>query len=1431
MIASAHSRSPWGAFAVLMAAIAPAPMTAQTASVTPDGATLQVQANRTGQVASFTLTSGSSSSQTYSLEWVCYDAASACSRVGGSSVTFTYTTPIDITFSTGAPGSGKVVLRAYGPSGSDTGYYNVAVVSYGVAVTPDGGTAAARQANTGGFSETFTVQNTGTASNTYSFACSGTGGVTCGTVPAPVPLGPSPAQTPVSMPYSVGAPGTGTLTLTATGTNASDAGSYSVPIVSYGVSVTPDGAAAPSRPQNTTGYTAVFTVRNTGTGSNTYTLGCSTSGPVTCTGLTITTAPLGAGAQTVDTATYNVSAPGNGTLTLTATGTNASDAGYYTVQVMTFVPSTVTGGVFTKDSHYLLQETANAYDSWGRITQLADARSKVTNYTYGPDPATRPFLTQVQRVADPGGTNLVTDIGYDTDGYVSSIKDEGGGFRYFTYDLYGRLRQIKIAVNPDTVVQAYGYTYSRTSANGWAFQPASPNAVVDSTFQAPGRSLVHTEYVDGLGRPIQSVERETDTRFLVAATQYDAMGRIWRQWKPYPGAAVTYDANFATNAASYYNAYHGTTDIKAYVETQYTPDALARAKQVIPAYAGSAPTSVVHAYGVVVAPDNQQYTEITDEAGKKRRTYTDAFGNNVKTILGYGASEATTTTFAYNILGQRTKATDPRNLNTSYTLDTRGLLTSKTNPDAGTSSHKYDKGGNLRFTQDANQAAAGQVYFTNYDFANRPLTSGQGAATFASLDPDVAAAFEATNSNWLVVRQYDTPPTNVFPWSQFWAQISLLSLTNVSGRLSGLASKSNGAGTSLFYHWYDYDDRGLLWKVFASTSGTKPATPDVTDTYRPNHQPADYQFQGGPLVPLKYTPKDELRRIGDPATTTYPFSASYAFFANGTVSSAEIYSAGSPHVEKRYKYAFTYDAIQRLTSADYSGWSGSAWVTEPNYDLPWIGYDRNGNVTGLQRNRQDGTRIDDLSYGIGSSSNRLYTIVENAPSSPSTEAWDAEAAASGSFTYDPNGNLKTAPDPYFLTAVTYDHQNLPITLTRSGTTTTYRYDDAGQRITKQVGAGNTEVYLREGATTLSVFTVNSAGTPVSWYFNVLAGDKVVGRQPNTGTRSYYHTDLLGSTRAVVQGVTVVESYDFDPWGLLMPGRTLGSGTKEGFTGKEQDAETGLDYFGARDYMAALARWAGVDPLADEDAEWSPYTYVQNNPISLVDPSGLTCVKVHDELQCDDIKPEDINDISAFLGQDLGQFKDGGQSDQGTAQGGCQKYGNCTQSQGGRQAWQESVKTEQPLIAESANTFDVATGIFGALRGLGRVGFGALFGRFATKAALRGTLTIASEEAFERGVLTPEVVSGFRIVGTKGLVGRTFQRNIAVLEAVEKGGTPLRGLVQALEKEAAGAGATELRIVGHGVINPGFLNPAVAQRFGFTFRRINESTVELVKSLP
>ena len=41
-------------------------------------------------------------------------------------------------------------------------------------------------------------------------------------------------------------------------------------------------------------------------------------------------------------------------------------------------------------------------------------------------------------------------------------------------------------------------------------------------------------------------------------------------------------------------------------------------------------------------------------------------------------------------------------------------------------------------------------------------------------------------------------------------------------------------GASTFNHWYDYNGRGLLWKVSAATTQTKPTTADVTYLYRPS---------------------------------------------------------------------------------------------------------------------------------------------------------------------------------------------------------------------------------------------------------------------------------------------------------------------------------------------------------------------------------------------------------------------------------------------------------------------------------------------------------------------------------------------------------------------------------------------------------------------
>jgi len=59
-----------------------------------------------------------------------------------------------------------------------------------------------------------------------------------------------------------------------------------------------------------------------------------------------------------------------------------------------------------------------------------------------------------------------------------------------------------------------------------------------------------------------------------------------------------------------------------------------------------------------------------------------------------------------------------------------------------------------------------------------------------------------------------------------------------------------------------------------------------------------------------------------------------------------------------------------------------------------------------------------------------------------------------------------------------------------------------------------------------------------------------------------------------------------------------------FTGKERDKESGLDYFGARYYDSEIGRWLSVDPLGSQRPGLSPYQYCQNNPLSLIDPTGM-----------------------------------------------------------------------------------------------------------------------------------------------------------------------------------------------------------------------------------
>jgi RHS repeat-associated protein len=201
--------------------------------------------------------------------------------------------------------------------------------------------------------------------------------------------------------------------------------------------------------------------------------------------------------------------------------------------------------------------------------------------------------------------------------------------------------------------------------------------------------------------------------------------------------------------------------------------------------------------------------------------------------------------------------------------------------------------------------------------------------------------------------------------------------------------------------------------------------------------------------------------------------------------------------------------------------------------------------------------------------------------------------------YDAAGNLTS----FTGSSLTYDAENRITGASQSGVGSMYYfYDGAGRRV-QEVSTYNVE----------KVFVYDA--------FGQMAAEYSLGAQSPPCTTCYIATDHLGSTRLVTdQNANVVARHDYLPFGEEIAANTGGrDGTfgtsdfvNQKFTGQERDVETGLDFFGARYFSAALGRFASPDtPLLDQDSSnpqsWNLYTYVRNNPLSFVDPDGHTCV--------------------------------------------------------------------------------------------------------------------------------------------------------------------------------------------------------------------------------
>ena len=624
-----------------------------------------------------------------------------------------------------------------------------------------------------------------------------------------------------------------------------------------------------------------------------------------------------------------------------------------------------------------------------------------------------------------------------------------------------------------------------------------------------------------------------------------------------------------------------------------------------PALGCSRPT-----WGKTATAYDGEYTTVTDPAGKKRRSRLDGLGRLVRVdeptgspgSLGSTGSPNQATSYGYNALDNLTRVTQGTQTRT-FAYDSLSRLTSAANPESGTIAYTYDNNGNLTQRTDARGVVTAYTY-DRLDRLTRRSYSYTGSDTAVSLGTTrVDYAYDSCGSYsegrpCSVTAKKGAADISRTAYNRYDALARVLESTQTTGGQAYTMAYSYDRAGNLTSQRYPSDR--VVDYLYDGAGRIAGAKTGIDDWYAggTGGNAAEYEPHGGVKQLLlgnglweqrRYNARLQPTRIGLGTTKTAGsltatgsglllLDYSYGTTANnGNVLSQRI-RVGTSFNQNQ---AYTYDALNRLKTAAETG-SGTGWSQT-------YAYDRYGNRR--------------VTAGASHGSNQALTPQSTADIATATNRLAGTKGVNLTVAYDAAGNLKAN---WAGNAFKYDGDNRLVAFDNAiGTDsdTTYAYDGDGKRVRKVVGG--------------------SSGITTTYVYNILG--QLVAEYASQGTAlpgiRYLTPDHLGSTRVVTaQDQSVLSRHDYLPFGEEI-GSGLGNrsavsgytashtgGPAQKFTGKERDAESGLDYFGARYFGGAGGRFTSADaPLVDQSEldpqSWNLYTYTRNNPLKYIDPTG------------------------------------------------------------------------------------------------------------------------------------------------------------------------------------------------------------------------------------